>query len=70
MEWGKNNVNKYKNYVKDAEGGIAEFYLVDGKDGFSANAPYDRILVNASAKVVPEEWRVADIARTNVGEFM
>ncbi|MDO9231311.1 MAG: protein-L-isoaspartate O-methyltransferase [bacterium] len=57
MEWGKNNVKKYRNYVKDGEEGIAEFYLVDGKEGFSANAPYDRILVSASANVIPEELK-------------
>jgi len=57
MEWGKNNVDKYKNYVKNGEEGIAEFYLVDGKSGFSEKAPYDRILVNASTKAIPEELK-------------
>lgn len=57
MEWGKNNVKKYKDYIKEGEEGIAEFYLVDGKGGFPASAPYDRILVSASAKVIPEELK-------------
>ncbi|HRY82308.1 MAG TPA: protein-L-isoaspartate O-methyltransferase [Candidatus Moranbacteria bacterium] len=57
MEWGKGNVSKYKNYVKNGEEGIAEFYLADGKKGFPKNAPYDRILVNASAKVIPEDLK-------------
>ena len=57
IQWGKNNTAKYKNYVKNGEEGIAEFYSVDGKKGFSKNAPYDRILVNAFVKIIPEELK-------------
>ena len=56
-EWGKNNVAKYDGYVKNGEKGIAEFYSIDGKEGFAQNAPYDRIIVNASVKEVPEELK-------------
>ncbi|PIP27837.1 MAG: protein-L-isoaspartate O-methyltransferase [Candidatus Moranbacteria bacterium CG23_combo_of_CG06-09_8_20_14_all_35_22] len=56
-QWGKNNTAKYKNYVKNGEKGIAEFYSIDGKKGFPENAPYDRILVNAFVKVIPEELK-------------
>jgi len=55
--WGKNNVAKYDGYVKDEGKGIAEFYAIDGKEGFAQNAPYDRIIVNASVKEVPEELK-------------
>ena len=56
-EWGKKNVGKYENYIKDEKGGIAEFYVADGKEGFVKNAPYDRIIVSASTKEVPEELK-------------
>jgi protein-L-isoaspartate(D-aspartate) O-methyltransferase len=50
MEWGKSNVEKY-NFVQK---GITEFNLGDGSLGFEKNAPYDKILVSASAIEVPE----------------
>lgn len=50
-EMGENNVKKY-GYIKSGEGGIAEFYEADGTKGFDKNAPYDRILVSASATCV------------------
>lgn len=56
-QWGKSNVAKYRNYVKNGEDGIAEFHSADGKKGFPDNAPYDRILVSASCKVIPEELK-------------
>jgi protein-L-isoaspartate(D-aspartate) O-methyltransferase len=56
MEWGKKNVAKY-NYLKNEEKGVAEFYSVDGYQGFLKNAPYDRILVSASCNTVPEELK-------------
>jgi protein-L-isoaspartate(D-aspartate) O-methyltransferase len=46
---GEKNADKY-GYVKD---GIAQFYVADGTKGFEKNAPYDRILVSASADCVP-----------------
>ena len=56
MELGKRNVAKY-NYLKDEENGIAEFHLGNGKEGFEKNAPYDRILVSASAIIIPEDLK-------------
>lgn len=53
MEWGKGNVDKY-NYLRDGQEGIAEFYCEDGNKGFKKYAPYDRILVSASADIIPE----------------
>lgn len=53
MEWGKNNVGKY-GYLRDGQGGIAEFFARDGKNGFDKYSPYDRILVSASSDLVPE----------------
>lgn len=52
-EMGRNNVDKYK-FVKN---GIAEFHNVDGNQGYESNAPYDRILVSASSKEVPENLK-------------
>lgn len=49
VKFGKENVDKYK-FI---ENGIAEFYEADGSDGFSKEAPYDRIIVSASAECVP-----------------
>jgi protein-L-isoaspartate(D-aspartate) O-methyltransferase len=45
LEVGKKNADKF-GFVKN---GIAEFYNADGNYGFPAQAPYDRILVSASA---------------------
>jgi len=55
--WGKSNVAKYENYVENLDKGIAEFHVLDGKKGFPDNAPYDRIIVSASAKVIPEDLK-------------
>ena len=52
-DFGKKNVAKF-NFIKR---GVAEFYNIDGSDGYSARAPYDRILVSASAEEVPEELK-------------
>ncbi len=57
VEWGRKNVDKYSGYLKKGNKGIAEFYLTDGKEGFSKNAPYDRILVNASVINIPERLK-------------
>jgi protein-L-isoaspartate(D-aspartate) O-methyltransferase len=50
---GEENVAKF-NYIKK---GIAEFKYFNGKLGFSAEAPYDRILVSAAAKEIPGELK-------------
>jgi protein-L-isoaspartate(D-aspartate) O-methyltransferase len=57
MEWGKSNVGKYGNYLRDGQEGIAEFYSTDGRRGFKKYAPYDRILVSASCESVPEDLK-------------
>jgi protein-L-isoaspartate(D-aspartate) O-methyltransferase len=49
--FGKNNADKF-NYVKN---GIASFICTDGSKGYAKEAPYDRILVSASAECVPNE---------------
>jgi protein-L-isoaspartate(D-aspartate) O-methyltransferase len=49
---GEKNVDKY-GYLRDGRDGVAEFYVADGTKGFAKNAPYDRILVSASAECVP-----------------
>ena len=51
-EWGGKNVGKYDNLK-----GVAEFQGGDGVLGFSEKAPYDRILVSASAVEVPKELK-------------
>lgn len=50
VEFGKNNTDKY-GFVKD---GIAQFYKADGTNGFTEQAPYDRILVSAATEDVPQ----------------
>jgi len=50
---GAKNADKY-GYVKK---GIAEFYAADGSIGFPPGAPFDRILVSASAGRVPAELK-------------
>jgi len=49
-ELGKRNTAKF-NFIKK---GIAEFYNIDGNLGYSKNAPYDRILVSATAEEIPK----------------
>ena len=49
-KYGEENTDKYR-YVKKK---IAEFYNIDGSDGFPQNAPYDRILVSAGGEEVPK----------------
>lgn len=56
-EYGENNVGKYSNYLRDGQDGMAEFHLGNGAEGFKKNAPYDRILVSASAREVPQELK-------------
>lgn len=52
-EFGKNNADKF-GYVKK---GIARFYQEDGSKGFPQEAPYDRILVSAMTKEIPDELK-------------
>ncbi|HRZ95355.1 MAG TPA: protein-L-isoaspartate O-methyltransferase [Candidatus Moranbacteria bacterium] len=53
LEFGKNNAEKF-GYVSK---GTAEFICADGSKGYSPEAPYDRILVSASAEYVPDELK-------------
>jgi len=53
LEWGKKNVDKY-GYVGK---GIAKFYLADGSQGISQEAPFDRILVSASSPDIPQSLK-------------
>jgi len=52
-KFGEENTLKY-NFVKK---GIAEFICADGSKGYQKEAPFDRILVSASAQEVPLAWR-------------
>lgn len=52
-EFGENNVKKY-NYI---DKGVAKIILGDGKIGYAPEAPYDKILVSASAMSIPEELK-------------
>jgi protein-L-isoaspartate(D-aspartate) O-methyltransferase len=53
---GEENVSKY-GYLRDGKDGVAEFYVADGTKGWDENAPYDRILVSASATSIPEKLK-------------
>lgn len=48
-EYGEKNVKKFS-FIKK---GIAQFHCQSAKSGFEKNAPYDRILVSASAEEIP-----------------
>ena len=50
-DFGEKKASKY-NFVKS---GIAQFILSDGSLGLKKHAPYDRILVSASAEKIPKE---------------
>ena len=52
-EKGRKNVDKYS-FIKD---GIAEMYCRDGSEGYSTGAPYDRILVSATAQEIPDSLK-------------
>ena len=54
-QFGENNVSGY-NFIKK---GIVKFVRADGSKGYKEQAPYDRILVSASATVskIPQEWK-------------
>jgi len=49
-EFGEKNVEKY-GFVKER---IVKFICGDGSEGFKKEAPYDKILVSASGKNLPE----------------
>lgn len=51
VKFGQKNVEKYS-FVKK---GIVQFFCADGKLGYEKEAPYDKILISASAFEVPEE---------------
>jgi len=50
---GKKNVAKF-GFIKDE---IAEFHCANGNAGYDKNAPYDRILVSAMTKDIPENFK-------------
>ncbi|MFA5926464.1 MAG: protein-L-isoaspartate O-methyltransferase [Parcubacteria group bacterium] len=52
-DFGMNNISKYHLI----EGGRARIICADGTKGYVNEAPYDRILVSASANEVPKELR-------------
>lgn len=52
-EFGEKNVAKY-NFVKRRR---AEFICADGSKGYQKEAPYDNILVSATAIRIPEAWK-------------
>jgi len=52
-DFGKNNISKY-NLI---EGGKAQIICADGTKGYINEAPYQRILVSASAKEIPKELK-------------
>ncbi len=53
VNFGKENVKKY-NFI---EKGIVEFICADGTKGYEKEAPFDKILVSASAKRCYESWK-------------
>jgi protein-L-isoaspartate(D-aspartate) O-methyltransferase len=52
-KWGEENFEKSGLVKKE----IAQFQVADGWLGFPANAPYDRILVSASASEIPAKLK-------------
>lgn len=52
FEFGKRNIEKY-NFLQK---GIVELFLMDGSKGLPEKAPFDRILVSASTKKIPQEY--------------
>ncbi len=53
VEFGKNNVSKY-NFMEKR---IVEFILGDGSKGLEKEAPFDKIIVAASAEEIPDSWK-------------
>jgi len=52
-EFGEKNLAKY-NFIKK---GVARILLAQGRRGLPEEAPFDKILVSAAAKEVPEELK-------------
>jgi protein-L-isoaspartate(D-aspartate) O-methyltransferase len=52
-EFGEKNVAKY-NFI---EKGIAKFICADGSKGYEKEAPFDKILVSATAKFCYPAWK-------------
>ncbi len=52
-EFGQENVSRY-NFIKK---GIVQFILGDGSQGYEKEAPFDGILVSASASEVPRKLK-------------
>lgn len=52
-DFGRKNIRKIKKINRE----VAEFYNIDGSLGYSPRALYDRILVSASAREVPQELK-------------
>jgi len=52
-KFGEKNVSKY-NFVKM---GMVQFICADGSLGYEKEAPYDKILVSASASKVSKDWK-------------
>ena len=52
-EFGERNVSKY-NFI---ERGIVQFICADGSKGYQKEAPYDKILVSATAERVFPAWK-------------
>ncbi|KPJ71586.1 protein-L-isoaspartate O-methyltransferase [Parcubacteria bacterium DG_74_3] len=52
-EFGEKNTKKY-NFI---EKGRAEFILADGSKGYKKEAPFDKILVSASAQIISPAWK-------------
>lgn len=50
FELGRKNIDKF-DFIRE---NIAEVYCADGSMGWEPNAPYDRILVSASADEIPK----------------
>jgi len=52
-KFGKNNISKY-NFIKK---GIIQIVWADGRKGYQAEAPFDKILASASAEKLPQAWK-------------
>lgn len=53
VEFGRKNVAKY-NFI---EKGVVEFICADGSIGYSKEAPFDKILVSATAERLSPAWK-------------
>lgn len=52
-DFGRKNIRNIKKIKKE----VIEFYNMNGIEGYSARAPYDRILASASSTKVPQELK-------------